>query len=318
MDRTRPARTTELGSLALFDGVDAPVLDWVCGSCRTRILAPRDILLFPARPNHALYVILSGALSVVIGERHPTVLVQLGRGDCAGEMSVLEGSLPSATVVADTACRVLELEEDFLWLLINRCPRVARNLLRLLSARLRSDNHTVLDSLDRQRMFEQTAQTDTLTSLYNRRALQERLGELLEQCGSKGWPLSAVMLDVDDFKGYNDRNGHLAGDHALMGVARTVRRHLRAEDVAARFGGEEFVVLLPDVPLPEALAVCDRLRMAIARRSIVGTDGAALPGVTVSAGVAQWVPGQRAEELLAAADTALYRAKRSGRNRVCA
>lgn len=307
----------ELGGLPLFQGIDNSVLGWVAGSCRVVVAQAGDILLAPQQTNHSLYVLLNGRLRVELGNIDPPLLTFLYAGACVGEMSVLEHMPPSATVAAEDASRVLELQEDFLWLLINREPLVARNLLSILSARLRADNHTIVESLQQQRAFEQSAKIDTLTNLHNRRALRETLDTLVARCKSAEQTLSVIMVDVDHFKGYNDRHGHLCGDHALIGVANTIRSQLRANDDAARFGGEEFVILLPDTELADAKAIADRLREAVSRKTMACGDGTPLPALTVSIGVASWKGEATAEELLAEADAALYRAKNAGRNRVC-
>ncbi|MGA7800627.1 MAG: GGDEF domain-containing protein [Gammaproteobacteria bacterium] len=308
----------ELCKLSLFQDVEAAVLDWIVGSCRIVELRPGDVLLTPQHANHALYVLLEGRLQVRVGTTEPPLLTSLTAGACVGEMSVLERMPPSATVTAETDSRVLELHEDFLWLLINRQPLIARNLLAILSARLRADNYTLMESLQQQRVFEQNAKIDTLTNLHNRRALHESLNAMLARCQGGERTLSVIMVDVDHFKHYNDRHGHLAGDHALIAVANTIRSHLRTGDDAARFGGEEFVVLLPDTPLDDALAIAERLRKAVSRKRIARSNGPSLPPITVSVGVANCADADTAEGLLAAADAALYRAKNAGRNRVCA
>lgn len=318
MSETEQALTArELGKLPLFQDVDGAILDWIAGSCRLIEMQAGDVLLSPKRANHALYVLVDGSLRVRVGHMEPPLLASLAPGACVGEMSVLERMPPSATVTAEIPSRVLELHEDFLWLLINRQPLVARNLLAILSARLRADNYSLMESLQQQRVFEQNAKIDTLTNLHNRRALHESLGAMLARCESEGRTLSVVMVDVDHFKRYNDRHGHLAGDHALIAVANTIRSHLRSDDDAARFGGEEFVVLLPDTSLDDAVAIAERLRKAIGGQRIARGDGHVLPPITVSAGVANCADSATAEDLLAAADAALYRAKDAGRNRVC-
>ena len=123
-------------------------------------------------------------------------------------------------------------------------------------------------------------------------------------------------MDIDNFKAYNDSHGHVAGDHALCAVATALREHLRPSDMAARYGGEELLVLLPDSTAADAHVVAERLRKAIESCQVVYPNGEKLPSVTISAGVAA-LPGPiDPEQFLAAADAALYRAKRGGRNRV--
>lgn len=156
------------------------------------------------------------------------------------------------------------------------------------------------------------AHRDALTGLHNRRWLQARLEDELARQRRSCQPLALLLLDVDHFKHVNDTLGHAEGDNVLKGVARCLQAGSRATDAAARFGGEEFVVLLPDTPLEGALAVAEKLRAAVAQ-----APGMPLP-VTISIGVAMALPGdgRAAAALLERADRALYAAKAAGRNRV--
>jgi diguanylate cyclase (GGDEF)-like protein len=169
----------------------------------------------------------------------------------------------------------------------------------------------------RTKALQKISTTDPLTQLVNRRYFQRRSQEEILRSQRYNLPLSLVMLDVDDFKGYNDRLGHLAGDDILVGVSRTLKETVRSIDVVSRFGGEEFAILSPQTAAEEALRVAERVREAVSSRSLspVGSDGAV--SISLSAGVATY-PEQAGslQELLDNADRALYRAKRSGKNRV--
>jgi diguanylate cyclase (GGDEF)-like protein len=155
---------------------------------------------------------------------------------------------------------------------------------------------------------------DALTGLPNRRRMTERLREThaLQQRTGLSW--CVAMLDVDHFKKVNDTHGHDAGDVVLVQVSRVLQAGLRGSDACARWGGEEFMVLLTDTQLGAATEVLNRLRESIASRDVVA-NGEVLR-VTASLGVAQGRRGEPYSEALKRADEALYRAKRSGRNRV--
>ncbi len=174
---------------------------------------------------------------------------------------------------------------------------------------------TLIDGLERQRRraraFEDTANTDALTGLGNRRAFDEALARLHAEL-SPGKPFSLLLLDLDHFKSYNDSFGHPAGDEALRRAGMLLRLALRPGDVPCRYGGEEFVVLLPGAAAHNALRVAER---------IVGeVRGGSWPhrNVTVSIGVAEAAAGESAEAFLARADAALYAAKQAGRDRAVA
>lgn len=156
-----------------------------------------------------------------------------------------------------------------------------------------------------------TSITDPLTRLHNRRHLFDRLDEELARSSRHNLPFALLLIDVDHLKDINDRGGHHAGDRALVSVGDTLRRTCRSTDLAARFGGDEFVVLAPSTSGENALGLCDRIRSTLRQSA---TDFP-IP-LTVSIGVAE--PGRKvssAEQLFAAADAALYAAKRAGRDR---
>ena len=160
------------------------------------------------------------------------------------------------------------------------------------------------------------SRSDSLTGLYNRRHWQERLDEELLRLRRRPSPMSLLMFDLDHFKRVNDEHGHQAGDQVLRKVGELVRATLRRTDVAGRYGGEEFAVLLPETDLEGALLVAERLREAAETTPVATAENHIR--FTISAGVAEWHPDiDSSEALVAAADRALYEAKHGGRNRVC-
>jgi diguanylate cyclase (GGDEF)-like protein len=159
--------------------------------------------------------------------------------------------------------------------------------------------------------------TDELTSLSNRRDLQQRAARECDAAERHHEPLSLLMADIDHFKQFNDRHGHLRGDEVLRGVARALRGAVRRVDTVARYGGEEFVVVLPRVAKADAAAVADKLRQAVSGLSFAGADALPHGRITVSVGVATYPDDATTiPTLLDAADRALLEAKRGGRNRV--
>ena len=165
--------------------------------------------------------------------------------------------------------------------------------------------------------FQLLSITDPLTDLLNRRYLEERLVEEAERSRRHGYPMSFMMIDIDDFKFYNDRNGHQAGDLALEITAQTLKSALRSADIASRYGGEEFSVLLPQTGADEAHIIAERIRRRVERTRYPHCDAQPRGSVTVSIGVATFAPGiNSASSMIKVADQALYNAKRLGKNRV--
>ena len=157
---------------------------------------------------------------------------------------------------------------------------------------------------------------DPLTGLFNRRHLEETLDLELHRATRRGEPISAVMFDVDHFKRYNDLHGHDAGDAVLRALGNLVQTHIRAGDVACRFGGEEFLLLQPGLGAEDARSRAESLRQAVSSLSLTN-HGVELGSITVSMGVATYPEhAHDRAALLKRADEALYRAKQEGRNRV--
>jgi len=159
------------------------------------------------------------------------------------------------------------------------------------------------------------AATDELTGLQNRREVQLRIDEEMSRSRRHHQALSVLVGDLDHFKRVNDTHGHDAGDEVLRAIGRRLRRNLREEDLAVRWGGEEFLLVLPSTTAEEAARVAEKLRELIGQTPIHCAGGPV--AVTISFGVAAFAGETTVRELIKRADDALYRAKRTGRNRVC-
>jgi diguanylate cyclase (GGDEF)-like protein len=167
--------------------------------------------------------------------------------------------------------------------------------------------------------FQLMSITDPLTGLLNRRYLEERLTEELRRSTRHSYAMSFMMIDIDDFKLYNDRNGHQAGDLALEMTSQCLKSALRAADVASRYGGEEFCILLPQTTLDEAVSIAERIRRRVQRTRFPHGKTQPLGAVTVSIGVSTFTPAlDTPAAIIGAADRALYSAKSLGKNQVFA
>jgi diguanylate cyclase len=164
---------------------------------------------------------------------------------------------------------------------------------------------------------EERAKTDTLTGLPNRRALDEFFRTAQIAAMEKGEPLSVLLIDIDHFKTFNDNFGHAVGDQVLRLMANVLRERVRECDLPARYGGEELIAVLPGADLDVCAAVAERIRRLISECRITRrSTGEILPSITVSIGVGQFQLGESMADLIERCDRALYRAKRTGRDRV--
>jgi diguanylate cyclase len=159
--------------------------------------------------------------------------------------------------------------------------------------------------------------TDPLTTLSNRKFFDQALAKAMAEAKAQNEPLSLLMADIDHFKSFNDKYGHLTGDQVLRLVALAVKQNVKGQDVAARYGGEEFVIALPKTTLQSAITVADHIRRAVMTKELMKrSSGERLGRVTISIGAAVLHPHDNAQTLIERADTCLYAAKRNGRNRV--
>ncbi len=310
----------QIDSLQLFDGVDTRIVAPLLADCAVlRVLAGQPVLRAESAKAQ-LYILLRGTLggtaSDGAGTLNETPIATILAGECVGELAVLDDEANPATVIALQDSEVLAVDAARLWQLIDESNGVARNLLRMLSFRIRAANAQLRSRQKLGEFYRELSMVDGLTGLKNRAWLTGHLAQLVDNAHAIGNPLSILMIDIDHFKQFNDTYGHPAGDDALRIAARVLLDELRPRDFAVRYGGEELMVILPNTHQKAALIVaqrlCDRMRGAVV---LAGTDRP-LPHITASFGIASLEHGQHADCLVAAADKALYRAKQAGRNQV--
>ena len=305
-----------LSRLQLFRNVDlySEAIDGLLSLCDYREMTEGETLLSPEAENHYLYVIISGRLVIQLGPHEEIPLTTVEPGECVGEMSIIDSRVPSAQVSASEPTKLLQIEQDVLWRLVSISHEIARNLLYIMSERVRYSNLVIADSLEMQRKYQRFATIDALTGLHNRGWLDDMFDREIRRSERDGLTPCLLMIDVDHFKDFNDEYGHLAGDRVLVVVGENIRKPLRPNDLIARFGGEEFSVLLPETSLDNAIAIAERLRERVSEASPGEIDGRELPYVTVSIGITEYKPGDSLETMIAAADVAMYHAKKAGRN----
>jgi len=267
------------------------------------------------KPDEALFRAAEGGYDLVI--------VSLGLKDFDGlrlcsQIRSLERTrnIPILAITeTDNSARLargLEIGvNDYLFRPVDRNEMLARVRTQIkkrrYSERLRDNVQTSIE----------LAITDGLTGLFNRRYMETHLGTLVEQAAARSKPISVLVIDIDYFKAINDGYGHDAGDDVLREFALRIRKVIRNIDLACRYGGEEFVIVMPETDMTVATIVAERLRRRIATEPFVIQQGARSLDVTISIGIAALSDaGDNAAAILKRADQALYRAKRDGRNRV--
>ena len=310
-------KRTLLEGLDLFRNVRADDVQSTLQRCDRQDIAAGERLLTPGEKNEHVYIVLSGRLSVHVGAADAPALAFINAGECVGEMSIIEDRDPSAFVIAAENSHLLEIHRSILWEMVNASHEFSKNLLVVLSERVRSHNQVIADSFGELQKFERHANTDALTGLSNRHAMNEEFGRELNHCIKNEQPLALIMIDVDNFKQFNDMFGHVAGDRALCAVAAILKKQFRPRDLLARYGGDEFAVLLPDVDMELATTIANRVRSAVSGDTGDSNDSLIQVPIQISMGVACLEQNGTLSDLIRNADAALYRAKSAGRNIVC-
>jgi two-component system, cell cycle response regulator len=278
------------------------------------MLNGEHIIEVDSDPNHALFRAAEGDYDLVIvslslenfdGLRLCSQLRSLDRTRNVPVLAISEGDSNARLV------RGLEIGiNDYLMRPIDKNELLAR-----VRTQIRKKRYT--ERLrDNVQLSIEMAITDPLTGLHNRRYMESHLGSLLEQAVSRKKPLTVLVLDIDYFKAINDTHGHDAGDDVLREFSVRIKKSIRGIDLACRYGGEEFVVIMPETDLTVATMVAERLRRRIATEPFPIQDGSRSIEVTISIGISALGRDDTAANILKRADTALYRAKRDGRNRV--
>jgi diguanylate cyclase (GGDEF)-like protein len=302
----------------LFNKVHEDVLNKLLTICPIYKLNKGQILIAPGEQNKNIYMVLTGVLTVNLDKPNnpPIRIVQIG--ETVGELSLVGSTKTSAYVISKGISEVLIINEDNFWAMIDEVPIIAKNLLHILSGWIVSDSKITIDHQKQIGELEIVAKIDGLTGINNRRSFDELLNRFLILSVRDSNPLYLIMIDVDNFKKYNDTNGHIGGDQALIALAKTMNDTVNPGDSIFRYGGEEFSVILPTTNLEQCQNFAERLRVAVMETKIKMPDGTPLPPITISMGIATSIlDGDSEEAIIKRADTKLYQAKEEGRNRFC-
>lgn len=298
----------------LFKDVDLDAIEDLIASCQ-RLEIPRgERLLEAGTSNYRLYLVLHGQLDVYPGgiglARHTTLVA----GDCAGEMSLIDGLPVSALVIASSDCELLAIPHTLLWAMIERSPPVARNLLAILAGRVRHDNLALVAGQTRNLEFELKTRVDPVSGLHNQTWMDSAFPRAIGRCERDGAPACLAVVDIDHFARFNEQLGRSAGDAMVRAVATQLIDGLRTHDLLARRENGKFAMLLAHATTDQGLRVIERLRASVEAMRVKG--GAVVPQVTVSFGLAPLGAETSLPKLLAAAEEALQHARQAGGNRI--
>ncbi len=252
---------------------------------------------------------ISEQVQQAIGELAATVsAVQTQTKEYSHNLQDVSQKIQTATSLEDLGTVVTNIVQ-------NTKAMVQKN--QELEVQLTSSSSQVSELKKNLDNVKREALTDGLTGLANRKAFDKQILEWTEDCARDGKQMCLLMLDIDHFKSFNDTYGHQTGDQVLRLVARELTDGVKGRDFAARFGGEEFAIMLPETPLAGAQRVAEALRKAVEAKEVVNkANNQKLGRITLSIGIAEFASGETVLDFIDRADTALYSAKRGGRNQV--
>jgi diguanylate cyclase (GGDEF)-like protein len=308
------ADMSELKKLHILKNVSLESIKGLLEACSVKTLEPQEILIAPRELNKTVFFILSGQLRIHLDSLESASITILGPGESVGEISVIDNQLTSAYVVANEDCKLLVMDEDILWSLIQASHAAACNLLFILAKRLRHTDSIVVEGVQLEQDFQHYGSVDALTGLHNRYWFNSMFKRQFIRSSINNGPFSVIMADIDHFKKLNDTYGHLTGDQVLYEVAHIITKNIRPAEMACRYGGDEFVIVLPDEDIETAKLMADRLLEAMRKALPIPCGDKDIFHPTLSMGLAEMKSDQTPEMLILAADEAMYRAKENGRN----
>jgi diguanylate cyclase (GGDEF)-like protein len=288
-----------------------------------RICEPGEIIIREHEPGEDFYIIRSGQTVVIKGEfQNPTILGFRSTGEAIGEMALLENLPRSATVIALDVVSLWSFSRETFYQFLKENPAFSINLMNMLSGRIRKSEEERMRGYAREKQqvvaletLSRQATHDPLTGLFNRRYLDQILYGEIAHARQSGSQLGILMVDVDHFKRINDRYGHKAGDLMLQKLGELMKSCVRTADIVCRYGGDEFVIVMPGVTESTVRKCAEDIRSRFEMQSVIFENQKIQS--TVSLGVAIYpLHGSNVDEVFINADRAMYQAKQRGRNRV--
>ncbi|VDB00619.1 cAMP-binding proteins - catabolite gene activator and regulatory subunit of cAMP-dependent protein kinases [Olavius algarvensis spirochete endosymbiont] len=311
-----------ISKLDIFSSLDARELRKIQRFLKELRVPAGETIFREGDEGLLMYVILSGTVSISIktADGEEVEVSRICEGSFFGEMSILEKTVRSATCRALDSCHMLSLDWKGFRTLMIRQPKasikVIQHMLNTATSRFLKTGSFLSDMLKWGENARIRAVTDDFTGLYNRRFFDDALVDAVSKANRNDKPVSLIILDLDYFGELNTRYGEAVGDRVILGVVEVFNSTFRKNDILARYGGDEFALVLPNTEGKEALRLCESAVKAIHAMSIFDEHNSSLVEVSASAGIAQCPSHANSPKaLLEKSDKALYKAKETGRNR---
>lgn len=311
-----------LRAVGILETLDDSELDVFKAFLDERELKPGESVFRQGDSGSDLYIVRDGLVRVLVQSPDGTdvEVAELGPGDFFGEMALYEDAPRSASCVMEGGGSVYYLSRDEMFSLMRNQPETAIKVMyrmaNITAGRLQNTSSFLSDMVRWGEGARKRAITDDLTGLFNRRYLDDALTEQFSNARAKRMTMALIMMDLDRFHAINDKWGQQKGDEVIAAVAPAVRENLREGDIAARYGGDEFTIILPRTTAQDALTVAEAIRESVQALDIKLAGADEIIKVTTSQGIAEFPRhGTDLATLREQADQALYRAKEAGRNR---
>ena len=305
----------ELSGAEIFKNVDLSQLQDHLSEIRQLEITRGDILLSISRSNEEIHFLVEGELKICLDRNGSNEIALVLPGDCVGEISIIDDRPPSAYVKATTDSKVISINRSVLVEMYQKQTELAANLLKLIANRFRQNTAVLTRSVELQREYQDKSERDGLTGIYNRSWMNEVFPKQIELSRHLDQKISMLLIDADHFKNVNDEFGHRAGDATLVELANSISCCLQESDLLVRYGGEEFVVLMPGASLSQARVISENIRRKVTQTPVTLDDQIKIE-ISVSIGIAEANTKDTVDDLLERTDKGLYQAKQNGRNQI--
>jgi diguanylate cyclase (GGDEF)-like protein len=288
------------------------------------IIKKNEKLFSEGDEGNELYIVESGIISSSINctDGSQKEIAVFKSGDCFGEMSIFENAPRSASCYSKENSTLYKFGKTEFFKLLETEPdfaiKIMYKMLNITTQRLRNTGNFLSDMVRWGNDASKRAVTDELTGIYNRRYLDIALEDYFLTAKAVGKPLSIIMIDLDYFREINNLYDHLTGDKAINEIVKASKKHLREFDSMARYGGDEFTIILRNTEQADAITIAEKIRMEVSEVDLLKDLGGTITKLSLSMGLATFPENaDTLLELRSKADQALYKAKENGRNRVC-